>query len=300
MIYFILIIILCFIIIRISVVIAAKKVCSPKVRTWQETKEIESQYEQWSIYDKIEKEELNFELNDGYLIHGTFIQAPIPSNKYIILTHGFRYSRLGGVKYLKIFLENNYNIYLYDLRNHGKNNLDGIIQMGEIEYKDLAQIIDKFYEKFGSDIILGLHGESLGAFTSMMVTKIRADKINFVIEDCGYSYTRDELIYQMHRQLKMPTSFYELVSRYAKSKYNQHWDDMDLKPVLKNCDVPILFIHGKNDKFTPPIMAKQLYDVHKGFKMLCYVEGASHAQSVVTDPKLYKDTVNKFLKEIGY
>jgi pimeloyl-ACP methyl ester carboxylesterase len=300
MFYFFLIIILCFIIIRVTVIIAANRVCKPKVRSWEETKDIESKYDQWSIYEKIEKEDLNFTLDDGYLIHGTFIKAPTQSNKYIILTHGFRYSRLGGVKYLDIFLKNNYNIYLYDLRNHGKNIHGGIIQMGEIEHKDLSQIIDKIYEKFGSDIILGLHGESLGAFSSMMVTKLKAEKIKFVIEDCGYSYTRDELIYQLKKQMKMPVSFYELVAKYAKTKYNQHWDDMDLKPILKKSNIPMLFIHGKADKFTPPQMAKELFDAHNGYKKLCYIENAGHAQSVVTDYKLYTETVNSFLQEIGY
>ena len=103
MIYFIILIILCFIIIRTSVVVAAKRVCLPKVRSLEETKEIESQYELWNNYEKIDKEDLNFTLEDGYLIHGTFIKSPTPSNKYIILSHGYRYSRLGGVKYIDIF-----------------------------------------------------------------------------------------------------------------------------------------------------------------------------------------------------
>lgn len=300
MIYFIILIILCFIIIRTSVVVAAKRVCLPKVRSWEETKEIESQYELWNNYEKIDKEDLNFTLEDGYLIHGTFIKSPTPSNKYIILSHGYRYSRLGGVKYIDIFRSRNYNIYLYDLRNHGQNVLGGVIGMGEQEHKDLAQIIDGFYNKFGQDIILGLHGESLGAFTSMMAIKLREDKIKFVIEDCGYSSTREELIYQMKHRNKMPLSFYNLVATYAKNKYNQNWNDMDLRPILSNSTTPILFIHGEKDSFTPPIMAKELYDSHNGFKKLLYIEDAEHAQSVVTDPTLYRETVYSFLEKIGY
>jgi len=279
---------------------AAERVCKVEVRSWQETKENESAYKQWNNYEELEKEDLDFTLEDGYLIHGTFIPSPNKSNKYIILTHGFRYSRLGGVKYIDIFRENNYNIYLYDLRNHGNNIHGGLIQMGEQEHKDLAQIIDKIYESFGDDINLGLHGESLGAFSSMMVTKLRGDKIKFVIEDCGYSYTRDELIYQLKRQMHMPFAFYSLVARYAKRNYNQHWNDMDLKPVLSKSAIPMLFIHGKADTFTPPAMAQELYNSHKGFKQLCLVDEAEHAQSIIVDPLLYRETVNDFLKHIGY
>lgn len=284
---------------RIALQKSVNKVCNPKVRSWEETQKIESEYDQWSIYDKIEKEDLNFTLDDGYLIHGTFIKAKTESNKYIILTHGFRYSRLGGVKYIEIFRENNYNIYIYDLRNHGKNKRGGIIQMGEGEHKDLAQIIDKMYNKFGEDIQLGLHGESLGAFSSMYVTTIRKDKIKFVIEDCGYSYTRDELLYQLKERMKLPKFFYYKVEKYALKKYNQHWATMDLRPILKESTIPMLFIHGKADTFTPPKMAKELYESHNGFKKLCLIDNAEHAQSVVTDPIKYKKAVTDFLKSIN-
>lgn len=47
-------------------------------------------------------------------------------------------------------------------------------------------------------------------------------------------------------------------------------------------------------------MAKELFDAHNGYKKLCYIENAGHAQSVVTDYKLYTETVNSFLQEIGY
>ncbi len=275
-----------------------KKVCFPTVRSWEETREIESQYEQWADFDSIKKEDLNFTLDDGYLIHGTFIKSKEESNKYIILTHGFRYSRLGGVKYVNIFRELNYNIYLYDLRNHGQNVRGGIITMGEQEHKDLAIIIDKMYEKFGNNIQLGLHGESLGAFSSLYVTKLRADKIKFIIEDCGYSYTRDELLHQTNRQ-KLPKWMYYRIEKYARKKYNQHWADMDAKKVLKNCTIPILFMHGGNDTFTPARMAQELFDAHGGYKSICIIEGAEHAQSVVTDYNKYKKTVNKFITNIN-
>ena len=111
MIYLILslIIILVFVIIQITANTALNKVCNPKVRSWEETREIESAYKEWNNYDDLKKEDLSFTLDDGYLINGTFIKAPKESNKYIILTHGFRYSRLGGVKYVDIFRERNFN-----------------------------------------------------------------------------------------------------------------------------------------------------------------------------------------------
>jgi uncharacterized protein len=43
--------------------------------------------------------------------------------------------------------------------------------MGYQESKDLNEVINQVYDKFGKDIVLGLQGVSMGASTSLMVLK---------------------------------------------------------------------------------------------------------------------------------
>ena len=52
---------------------------------------------------------------------------------------------------------------------------------------------------------------------------------------------------------------------------------LDLISRLAQLDLPVLILHGAEDKIVPPAMARQLYDVARGPKRLVMVEGAGHS-----------------------
>jgi pimeloyl-ACP methyl ester carboxylesterase len=293
------IILLILIILLIMADIFSRKVLYPTHRTLQMSEEIVKEEEEWRDFDSKDTEEVDFVLNDNYIIHGTMVYNDRKSKKFIIHTHGFRFTRHGGIKYLDAFFNAGFNVYIYDLRSHGQN-ARGPIGMGEAESDDLAQIIKLFTIKYGPDITLGLHGESLGAFTSLMVLKYRSD-IDFVIEDCAYSDTIRELKYQMGRN-HLPSFMFELVVLMARVKYKQHWKDYDARKVVESSKVPICFIHGTDDTFTPPTMAKDLYEAckFKDNKKLVYFKGAAHANSEKSDPKRYVDEVKSFINDLNF
>lgn len=279
--------------------VISRKVIFPHHRTLQMSEDIVKDEDEWRDYDKKDTEELNFTLSDGYLIHGTMVWNDRNSKKFIIHTHGFRFTRYGGIKYLNTFFNSNYNVYLYDLRSHGENER-GPVGMGETESKDLSDIIKQFRAKFGDDITLGLHGESLGAFTSLVTLKYEP-KVDFVIEDCAYSDTIQELKYQMSRQ-HMPSFMFNLVVWIARTKYKMHWEVYDAKDIIKDSELPIMFIHGDGDMFTPSWMASSLYNACniKYNKKLLYFEGAKHANSEKSNPNKYIREVTAFIKTNGF
>jgi hypothetical protein len=295
----ILLIILSLIILLLIVAdVSSRKVLFPKHRTLKMSEEIvREEDEEWRDFDKKDTEEVDFILNDNYVIHGTMVYNDRDSKNFIIHTHGFRFTRHGGIKYLDAFFNAGYNVYMYDLRSHGSN-VRGPIGMGEAESDDLAQIINLFKIKYGSDITLGLHGESLGAFTSLMVLKNKP-AIDFIIEDCAYSDTIREIKFQMGRN-KIPPFLFKLVVLVARLKYKQHWSDYDARMMVKTATLPICFIHGNKDTFTPPYMAKDLYEAcdFKENKILLYFEGAGHAQSEKSNPQRYVDEVKSFIDNL--
>ncbi|MCH3917683.1 MAG: alpha/beta hydrolase [Spirochaetia bacterium] len=91
-----------------------------------------------------------------------------------------------------------------------------------------------------------------------------------------------------------------MIACFAKYRYGQHWNDYDARRALADCKVPILFIHGDADLFTPPVMARQLYDsaAKSKYRKLVYVKNAGHALSQPTDPVLYDKEVEDFLKHV--
>jgi uncharacterized protein len=61
-----------------------------------------------------------------------------------------------------------------------------VTTMGYYEARDLKKVCDYIRAKFSEEIILGTHGESMGAATVMMNAPLD-QQLAFVIEDCGYS-----------------------------------------------------------------------------------------------------------------
>lgn len=275
--------------------IMCRRVIFPTPLSLSQSEKIEKDAGNWNNYDSLDKEDLNFILNDGYLIHGTLIWNNRNSNKFVIITHGFKYNRFGSIKYLDTFKNNDYNVYIYDLRSHG-NNEKGIISMGNQESKDLNQLINLFRKNFQNNIILALHGESLGAFSSLLVLSYNPD-IKFVVSDCSYSDTINELKHQMKNH-KIPLMIFPLISFIAKVKYNQNWKSLDAREVLKKTKIPILFIHGEDDTFTPPHMAKELYLQCSSKKELVYFNDAKHAQCRNSNPSKYTKIVTNFINSL--
>ena len=62
--------------------------------------------------------------------------------------------------------------------------------------------------------------------------------------------------------------------------------------------VPVLFLHGAEDRFVTPRNARELYERTKGKKELYLIPGAEHAVSVFAAPEEYKEHVTTFLREL--
>jgi len=69
-------------------------------------------------------------------------------------------------------------------------------------------------------------------------------------------------------------------------------------PPIRNIDkinIPILFIHGASDTFTPPEMSKEMYGRKTGIKMIYIAAGAKHAESLNADTAKYGEVIDEFL-----
>ena len=109
---------------------------------------------------------------------------------------------LGGIKYASIFHDLGFDCVLYDQRNHGRSD-KAITTMGVCESRDLAAVCDWVREKFGEAIVLGTHGESMGAATVMLHSALDG-RLAFAMEDCGYSNFSKELRYALRVRFHLP------------------------------------------------------------------------------------------------
>ncbi len=248
-----------------------------------------------SFYDPLEKTDYKITSYDGYVIPVQFLKNPVPTSKYMLISHGHTDNHYGMLKYTKMYLDFGYNVILYDLRAHGEN-LKTICTFSIREAKDLDLIIKDCRERYPDMTQFGIHGESLGSATSIAVLKYKP-KIDFVVADCGFA----EIIPVMQgglRGMHLPAFMVYPASLMSKLIYGYSFKDMRPIDSLKDNEIPILFIHGANDTYILPSHATKMHEADKGYSEVHFIEGAEHAGSVLTDPEGYRKIVGDFLAKL--
>ena len=224
-----------------------------------------------------------------------FCKNPRPSKKYVILTHGHTDNRYGMLKYMKIYLDLGYNCIIYDLRGHGLNKRDWC-SYGLRESRDLVRLIEDTYRRYGSDIYLGLHGESLGSATTITALRHKPD-VRFAIADCGFA-DLETVLTDIAGSLHMSRHTVRLT--WLGTRVKHRVSIYKIRPIrgLMHNKVPVMFIHGKDDTYISPRHSRRMYRAVTAYKELHLIPGATHAASVLTAPEDYRRYVAGFLKKV--
>ena len=248
-------------------------------------------------FKNLEKQEVYLDSEYGYTIHGFFFPNN-NSKKVIILCHGITTSLYCSVKYMDMFLKRGFNVFIYDHRNHGLSGGKDT-SYGYFEKFDLKKCTDWLYHKLGKDLVVGLHGESMGA--SIVLENITIDdRISFCINDCGFSDAQDLFKYRLEKDYSITIlPLLKLSSKISKLRTGWSFEDVSPMSNLGKCEIPILFIHGEDDDYVPVFMCKQMYAAKKGYKEIYIAPNAGHAQAYWNNKDEYEKRVDRFLKAIS-
>ena len=257
-----------------------------QARAWQEA------HYDLSWYDALEKEDYVVTSFDGYALHAQRIRNPAATDRYMILSHGYTDNRYGALKYAKIYLHLGFNVIVYDLRGHGQNE-PTFCTYSARERKDLLAVIEDARTRCGGITQLGLHGESLGAATSVAVLGFRPP-VDFVVADCGFSNIRDVLV----QGGRLPAFLVDVASACAKLRFGYGYSQMRPIDSLADNGIPILFIHGAADTFILPAHSEAMSRATRGISEVHLIDGAGHAQSVLTSPAEYRQIVERVIARI--
>lgn len=227
---------------------------------------------------------------DGYELHAVVLRPAEESSRYVIFSHGYTDNRWGSLKYARLYLDRGWNCILWDLRGHGANT-PSLCTYGRNEGHDLAELVKDARTRFGSDITLGLHGESLGAATTVSALRWEP-KADFAVADCPFADIVNVL------ESRAPAPAIQWASLGAKLRCGISLNEMRPIDALKHSWVPLLLFHGTSDSFISPDNSRRIYDAAQGVKELHLVEGAEHAQSVFTAPEEYAETLFAFIDRV--
>ncbi len=242
------------------------------------------------------KEELRIPSPHGYMISALAI-TPHETNKYMIFSHGVTENKLSSMKYANLFLKRGFNTVIYDQRRHG-NTGGNSTSYGFYEKDDLRAIV-QWLRKTKGEVFLGIHGESMGAATTLLYAAENKNGADFYIVDCPFSDLKELLTYRIECEMKwIPAKLILPIGNlFLKLRDKYGMEDVSPLAVIEQIEEPILFIHSKKDDYILPYMTEELYQRKKGPKMLFLAENGAHAQSLNENRSEYEAAIDHFLKQ---
>ena len=271
-----------------SIIMTGKRQTLAEAFAWQ------SEHYDTSFYEGLQKTDYVVKGFEDYELHVQLLRNPAPTTKYVILSHGYTDNRMGSLKYARMYLDLGYNCVIYDLRGHGEN-APTFTTYGIREGRDLNCLIEDTRARYEDLTVLGLHGESLGAATT--ITALGAHpKVDFAVSDCGFADI-ETVLKEGYRRAHVPTFLVDVADVTGKLRY--HYSLKEMRPIdsLDGNTVPILFIHGADDVFILPVNSEDMAKRTGGYSEVHLIPQAGHAESILMDPAQYRAYVETFLRE---
>ena len=269
---------------------------STHAQTYEQARKWQEDHYDLSWYDPLPKTDYTVKSYDGYILHVQFIENPLKTKRFILISHGYTDNHIGSLKYTKMYLDLGFNVILYDLRGHGINKKT-FCTFSVRESRDLIELIRDSQKRYPDAEVFGIHGESLGSATSIACLKYKPD-IDFVIDDCGFSEI-ESVMKNGLRGMHLPSWLIYPVSLSNKICHGLFFREMRPIDSLADNTIPILFIHGADDDFIFPFHSEHMQKATRGYSEIHLIPGAGHAASVLTAPDDYRKYVSSFLQTIG-
>ncbi len=237
---------------------------------------------------------LSIQSFDGLSLYGEDIHNH-DNDLYVILVHGIwgdkRFSYPRAYEFDKL----GYNTMVIDQRAAGDSQ-GKYYTYGFKESMDLCQWIDYLVRNY-PDVKICLYGVSMGAATVMLSTRNGLpENIRCIVEDCGFSSIEEQFdnVLKDEYNIFFTKAILKMLDEKMGEKFGMHFKDINVKETLDSNQIPIMFIHGEEDKFVPFEMSLRLYNHNKGPKKYYPVAGAAHAKAC-QDPDYYKN-IGEFIK----
>lgn len=257
-----------------------------------------------ALQEELENEKITIPSSYGYDLVGYYFPAKKDTNRTIITVHGYQSSKDSQAKYIKMYHELGFNVVTYDQRNHGESG-GTYTTYGLIESEDLKDVVSYVKDRQTNNKekgLIGIHGVSMGAATTLQYAGNVEDKADFYIADCAYSNFGEEAKYRLAEDYSyIPAFLHKPIVFLGDTvlKIRENYSIFSASPIdtVENIKSPVLFINTKTDDYIPPYMTQDLFDKTVGPKEIYWTDTGKHAKAFDVNPDQYKEVVINFLEK---
>ena len=231
---------------------------------------------------------------DGLRLAGRYYPgregAPI-----VLAFHGYRGTPSrdfsGGTQF---YLSEGYGLLMPEQRAHGASE-GHVITFGVKERYDCLDWVAYARERFGPDRPLLLAGISMGAATVLMASGLDLPpSVRAVLADAPFT-SPAAIIRRVCADRHVPPALAMPLLRLGARLYGGFGlNDADAAEAVKRARVPILVLHGEDDRFVPCDMGRAVAAANPDLVQLETFPGAGHGLSFLVDRPRYEAVVRAF------
>jgi pimeloyl-ACP methyl ester carboxylesterase len=189
-------------------------------------------------------------------------------------------------------------VLLIDQRSHGDSQ-GHTISFGILEKQDVQNWVRWAEKRFGP-VNMALCGVSMGAATVLMASGMEnlPKCVKAIVADCPFDAPSNIIKKVLGQDTGLPVKVvYPLILAGGKvyGRFNLNADS----PVVavKRATMPILLIHGDDDRFVPHAMSQNIHAAAPEKIEFHTIPGAGHALDAFAAPERFQGTVKEFLKK---
>ena len=224
----------------------------------------------------------------GYLLRGN-------PKEVVICVHGYKSSMQEDFcDKIQMYIKRGSTVLLLNDRAHGKSEGE-YLGFSEHDKRDVArwvQLINNMYD----DPKIYLHGVSMGGATVIHCADMKLKNVCGIIDDCGFDSIVSISKYLIKDIYHLPYfPFGDLAWFWSVIITGISFNTSLGEDCVRNTDIPILFIHGKEDHFVPCFMSEKMYEACSSPKELHLIEDCGHAAAYMVATEEYTAAVNRLL-----
>ena len=222
------------------------------------------------------------------------------AKRTILAVHGWRSSWITDFALVSDFWFSNHFNVLY-IEQRGQNNSGGdYMGFGLTERFDCLAWLDWINHRVGEKLPLYLVGLSMGASTVLMAAGLELpENVCGIMADSGFTSPHAiwKHVIKNHMHLNYGGLRMRVIDDMCRQRIKMGASDYSCVDAMRQCKVPVCFIHGTDDHFVPVEMTYENYKACSAPKYLFIAPGADHGMSYLTDPEGYKRYVRRFWRE---
>lgn len=257
-----------------------------------------SKEDQGNWYEDMDAHKIKIKNHKGLSLQAYLIEKTM-AKRTVVCLHGLMKSACSlqkTVDYLQSIFENT-NILMIDANAHGLS--DGYIRgFGYRDIFDLMYFNTYILQKYGQDHHIIMYGQGMGANTILNTSGLgKLKNVDLIISEGAYDNVYHYLTMRCQKEMKINKFICgPVIRKVIKSEIKTDIKRMNTVELVKQNNIPTVYVHSKNDNDVPFSMVFPLYNHDNSNKLLFPIK-EEHLYDLKDKEDSYSLSLVEFMNE---